>query len=104
MPNFEKRYDHHCRVMASLLAKPDAPKPLVAMTARLILEAHYQGRWKMLWAISKGVLKSHYIQHWFTKWEWIRTKVFRRAPNPALAAVRRADEEEAALDEMANGL
>lgn len=83
---------------------PGAPPCLIAMNARMILEAHYRGRWWAVWGVFKDACWNHYAERYAPAWEWIRTRVFRRAPDPDIALIERLDQEDEALCEAISKL
>jgi len=73
----------------------DVPNVLLMEYARMFLNAYHKGPWRTILALTKYELISLWGKYGWAKWEWIRTRVFRRAPHPVLLAAQRvADEEE----------
>lgn len=101
--NWAKAYDNRIDRL-SRLAALKAPSVIVASEARLILEAHYRGRWRAVWGVFKDACWSHYAERYSDDWEWVRTRIFRRAPDPDIAELERDMEEEDALAEMVETL
>lgn len=101
--NWDAAYKNRCEGMATML-NLRAPKPIIAMNARMILEARHRGRWRCVWAIFTDACASHYRERYWPAWEWIRTRIFRRPQDETQAYVERLDEEESAISEMAKQL
>lgn len=104
--NWDAAYDNRCDSMKRWLAMkpPFPPKVMVAMQARMILEAVHRGRWHCVWAVFTDALWVHYAERHAGKWEWVRTKVLRRPRDPDLVIADRLDEEDEAVAEMMNTL
>lgn len=102
--NWEIAYKNRVEGMVRWSKFPNAPPVLIAMNARMILEAHYRGRWWAVWGHVKDAAWNHYSERYAPAWEWIRTKVFRLPRDPDLVLAERLDEEEAALSEVARQL
>jgi hypothetical protein len=100
--NWDAAYENRCNSMKRWLEMkpPFPPKVMVAMEARMILDAHYRGRWKCVWGVFTDAFWCHYHERYAPFWEWFRTRVLRRPRNPDLVLIDRMDEEEAALDEV----
>lgn len=81
-----------------------APDPLIAMNVRLFLEAYYRGPWRMIWQLVKLELMTVWMHYGFFKWEWIRTRIFRRRPDELLAEAQRMWDESDAVEELAKNL
>lgn len=102
--DWDAAYKNRCEGMVRWLKIPHAPHVMIAFQARLILEAHHRGRWHMVWGVFKDACWSHYCERYADKWEWIRTKVFRRPRDPDLVLIDRMEEEDAAVTELASHL
>ena len=74
---------------------------VVAMEAQTLLRAHYRGPWKMVAGIFKRELFSLWLAYGWAKWEWTRTKIFRRPQDEAIAMAERVAAEEEALMRIA---
>lgn len=84
--------------------KLGAPDAVIEMNVRLFLEAYHRGPWRMIWALIKHELQSVWMHYGFFKWEWIRTRIFRRPPDEALAEAQRVWDDSDAIEEMAKNL
>jgi hypothetical protein len=62
-----------------------------------MLKAYYRGPWRMIAAMAKRELESAWIHYVWVKWEWIRTKIFRRPQDEALAMAERVKAEDEEL-------
>lgn len=82
----------------------NAPNPIITAQAHMIVEAHYRGRWRMVWGVFKKAFGDHYRERYWPFWEWIRTTIFRRPQDEMLALANRHFEEEDAIEEMAKQL
>ena len=83
--------------------KPNAR--MIEIGSWLLLEAHYGGPWKMIWALFKrevGLFLEHYVTRRIRK---IKRRLGFKADNKeAQAMIDRAVQEEAALSEMVRQL
>lgn len=80
------------------------PDALVDLNARLFLEAYYRGPWRMISALIKHELRSVWLHYGWFKWEWVRTRIFRRPQNEVLVEAQRAWDEMDAVEELARKL
>lgn len=83
---------------------PDVADYLLAQHCRLFLKAYHKGSWQMLFAMTQYELTCLWGHYGWAKWEWIRTKVLRRAPDPVLAIAQRVVEEEEEIKRMGDDL
>jgi len=93
----------HSRVRLSVFLNTNAHF-VIAHEAQLMLKAHYRGPWKMLFAIFKRELHSAGLHYLWPKWEWIRTTIFRRPQNEAIAEFERVSAGGEEVDRIANKL
>lgn len=96
-----KRRKAACQKRAAM---PFWPDMMWEMDARLILEAYYRGLWRAIWALLTHELHEVWVWYGWPRWEWIRTRIFRRSQNADLAEWERWDEEDAAVEELAKQL
>lgn len=80
------------------------PKPMIQDEARLLLEACYGGPWKMIAALLSYHVRSALHGVAFQRWEWVRRRVLRRVPDPALEIADRVADEERAVSKLVNDL
>lgn len=80
------------------------PDALIDMDARLFLEAYHKGPWRAIWALIKHELRSVWLHYGWFKWEWIRTRIFRRPQDQTLADAQRTWDEMDAVEEMVQNL
>lgn len=83
------------------MAGDKVPDCLCQNAARMFLETYHGGTWRMILALIAYALKRFWAMHCWSKWNWIRVKVFRRPQNKALAEFERAADEMNAVEEMA---
>lgn len=102
---WDKALDHH-RAMLLRMGRWQVPPPdaLINMNVQLFLEAYHRGPWKMIAALMKHQLHSVWLHHGWLKWEWIRTRIFRRPQNETLAIAQRTWDEMDAVEEMSSEL
>jgi hypothetical protein len=100
---WEARYQRSCRMLKAML-EAKAPKIMLQDEARLLLTAAHGGPWRTIWALVRRELKSVWLHHGWFKWEWIRTRVFRRPQDATLAEAQRVSDEMDAVEEMAKKL
>src|SRR5690348_6821123 len=91
------------RMRLAVFLKGDA-KVVIAYEAQMLLKACYGGPWKMLYAMLRRELTSAMLHHLWPKWEWIRTRIFRRSQSEAIAAFDRESLECEEVDRMVDGL
>jgi hypothetical protein len=72
--------------------------------ARMYLEAHYGGKWRMLFALTKYTLKRSWLHRGWPTWERFRVNILRRPQNEALAQYERVSAEMDAVEELAREL
>lgn len=78
----------------------DLPNVMLAYEAELVLEAYHRGPWRMIWNLTKREADAVWMWYGWPKWEWIRTRVFRRPQDEVLAQAERVSEEMDAVDEL----
>ena len=66
---------------------------LAADEARLFLKCHYQGPWRMIFALFVAEAASAWLHYGWPKWEKFRTLVLRQPRNEAIADSERVEEE-----------
>jgi hypothetical protein len=82
----------------------DMPQVMIQAEARLLLEASYGGPWRMIAALIRRQIRATLGSFTFQQFEWFRTRVFRRIPDPVLEIAERVEEEDRALSRMINEL
>lgn len=107
--NWDACYKNRCDGMLQWLTMEKRvgvrpPPTMIEMNARMLLEACHRGRWRAVWANFKDACHAQWGERYADKWEWIRTKIFRRERDPDIVLAERLDEEESALDEVVNQL
>lgn len=83
-----------------VLRRLDAPPSMITSEAHMILEAHYRGRWRVVWGVFKKAASDHYLERYWPFWEWFRTRVLRRSPDETFAEAERDWEEEESIEEL----
>lgn len=74
---WERSYEHSCQRMFDML-NAKMPKVMIEAEARLLLESCHRGELRLIRAVAKHALVSFWDRYCWTKYEWIRVKVFRR--------------------------
>lgn len=71
------------------------------MNVRLFLEVYHKGPWRAVWALIKHELRSTWMHYGWFKWEWVRTRIFRRPQDATLAEAQRVWDEADAVEALA---
>lgn len=96
---WDKRYERGCKMLRSMI-EAEVPKIMVQNEARLLLNACHHGPWRAIWALVKHeIVKTWYRRAGF-KWEWVRTRVLRRIPDPVMETVDRITEEDKEIERV----
>lgn len=101
---WDKRLVLARRNLIRMANTPKAPDYLLAEHSRLFLKAYHKGPWRMLFAMTRYELRALWRRRGWLKWEWIRTRVLRRDPDPVLATAQRVMEEEDGVKKLGDDL
>lgn len=102
MTLWDKRLNLARRNLIRMANTTNAPDYLLAEHSRLFLKAYHQGPWRMLVTMTRYEFRALWRRRGWLKWEWIRTRVFRRDPDRMCSIVDRAAEEFEEMDKLTN--
>lgn len=101
--DWQFEYRRSCARLRAML-EDELPTVMILNEARLLLCAAYDGPWRMIFALVKLQIKSAWRHYTLMRFEWARTRVFRRMPDPVLEIAERVAEEDRAISKMVNEL
>lgn len=101
--NWQLDYQGSYRRLRGMLNE-DAPDAMIRNEARVFLNSCYQGAWRTIWTLIKHELRAACYYHVGLRVEWIRTRVFRRTPDPVLEIANRVADEDLELSRMISEL
>lgn len=106
--NWDACYESRLRSLRTLLdiSKGGRVPPAILETGcKLMFQACRRGRYRAVWDLFVDTLLEDWHMRGFAeRWEWIRTRILRRLPDPAVADADRFIEETKSLDAMAKEL
>lgn len=82
----------------------NVPDFILMEHARMFLNAYHKGPWRTILALTGYELISLWGSYGWSKWQWFRTNVLRRPPDPVwliaqeIAEERRLEDEDEATD------
>lgn len=97
-----QRFKRSSQMLCAMIEEK-VPRVMILNEARLLLNAAYGGPWKTILVLIKHELRSMW-GHFMFRFEFVRTRVFRRTPDPVLEITNRVIEEDREVSKLVKEL